>query len=214
MGVLGVPAEDVIFLGYPDCGLSELYYNYKSVQSQYTSIAGFNKTYASEGLGGTDHHSYIYGVPAPYNGYWMTEDLKNLFLNYKPQDVYVTSAYDDNSDHYVLNFFVTEALLSLDPLRLRPSSRRCTTPSCTRRVSCAIRSIAGRCRPSRPRSPFPMPPSLATRTPLGWSDIESVDVPVPLQIDRFRPQSQIPGDRAIYLAVRLGRVAGVVRQEQ
>src|SRR3954471_22646769 len=57
MGLLGLSPDDVIFLGYPDCGLRELYYYYTTPTSQFTSNAGLTHTYAYEGLGHTDYHS-------------------------------------------------------------------------------------------------------------------------------------------------------------
>jgi LmbE family N-acetylglucosaminyl deacetylase len=180
MGVLGLAPEDVIFLGYPDCGLYQLYYNYPTAQSQYTSMAGFTRTYASEGLGRMDYHRYLSGASAPYNGFWVIEDLKTLFRTYKPQDVYVTSAYDDHPDHYVLNYFVGEALLSLirSDATFQP-----TLHDAIVHAPCEL------CDPTyvwpmptfTPTAPFPMPPALGT-TPLGWSDVESVPVPAALRV--------------------------------
>ena len=181
MGVLGLTPADVIFLGYPDCGLNQLYLiNYRSQQSVYTSMAGFSSTYASEGLGGTDYHRYTTGASAPYNGYWLTEDLKTLLRSYRPQDVYVTSAYDDHPDHYVLNFFVGEALLSV--------IRADATFQPTLHDAIVHEPCELSCDPTyhwpmptfTPTVPFPMPPALGM-TPLGWSEVESVGVPAALQ---------------------------------
>ena len=57
-GVLGMQENDIIFLGYPDGGLYEIYTNYQSPDSIYTSFAGQKYTYGSRGLGGKDYHSY------------------------------------------------------------------------------------------------------------------------------------------------------------
>jgi LmbE family N-acetylglucosaminyl deacetylase len=212
MGVLGLTPDDVIFLGYPDCGLYQLYHDYASAQSRYTSVAGFTYTYASEGLGRTDYHSYIHGAPAAYNGFSLTDDLETLLRNYRPQDVYVTSAYDDHTDHYTLNHFVGDALLSLirsdatfqptlhdaivhEPCELCDETYHWPMPTFT------------------PTVPFPMPPQLGT-TPLGWSDAESVNVPAPLPVHDPDEQPQVAGNLALRVPRWTGRVAGVVRQEQ
>ena len=102
-----------------------------------------------------------------------------MLSNYRPQDVYVTSAYDDNPDHYTLNFFVTEALVGMmrqdatfqptlhDALVHEPCELSCNP------------SYPGRIRPLRRRSPFPAPPFLS-QTPLLWNDAQSVPVPAAL----------------------------------
>lgn len=181
MGLLGLAADDVIFLGYPDCGLRELYYYYTSPTSQFTSAAGFTQTYAYEGLGRTDYHSYMYGAPASYSGYSLLQDIRTILKNYNPQDIYLTSVYDDSTDHYAVHYLVSEAVLSL----LGPSG-----PAFQPTLHDAI--IDEPCELCDPNYHWPMPsftpteffqaPPFLSTTPLAWSEVESQAVP-PAMLD-------------------------------
>jgi LmbE family N-acetylglucosaminyl deacetylase len=179
MALLGLAADDVIFLGYPDCGLRELYYYYTTPGAQFTSDAGFTGTYAYEGLGHTDYHTYIYGVPANYNGYSLIQDLRTLLQNYKPQDIYLPSAWDNDLDHYALNFLVSEAVV---PMIRSDATFQPTMHDAILNEPCEL------CNPSyhwpmpafTPTIRFAAPPYLNT-TPLAWADVESVDVPAAMQ---------------------------------
>lgn len=175
MGLLGLAPDDVIFLGYADCGLREMYYYYTTPGSQFTSAAGFNRTYAYEGLGRTDFHTYMFGAPAPYSGYSILQDLTVLLRYYKPQDLYVTSAYDDNIDHFALNYLVSEAVVPV--MRADPSFQP-TMHDTLVHEPCEL------CDPSyqwpmpsfTPAQAFPMPPNIGT-TPLTWADVETIGLP-------------------------------------
>jgi LmbE family N-acetylglucosaminyl deacetylase len=180
MGVLGLAPSDVIFLGYPDCGLRQIYYNYTAVTSEYTSVAGRSRTYGFEGLGSTDYHTYIYGSPAKYNKPDMLQDIRTVLLNYRPQDIYVTSGYDEHSDHHTLNFFVVDAVTALT--RENPSFQATVHEAIVHEPCEMI------CDPSyhwpmpdfTPTQAFEEPPFLFM-TPRLWSDVESVPVPPALQ---------------------------------
>src|SRR3990172_7640394 len=180
MGALGLDQNDVIFLGYPDCGLRSLYYNYTDPNSIYTSVAGFTQTYSYEGLGNTDYHSYIYGAPANYNKPSMILDIKTILRNYNPQDIYVTSGYDHHPDHYSLYFFVVESMTSL--MKEVPSFQP-TLHEGIVHEPCELL-----CNPNyhwpdpsfTPNQNFPEPPYLYT-TPLGWNDVESMPLPTEMQ---------------------------------
>ena len=178
MGRLGLAPGDVIFLGYPDCGLRDLYYYYTTPASQYTSAAARTHTYAYKGLGQTDYHSAIYGTPASYNGFSVLQDLQAILRNYKPQDIYVTSAYDAHLDHYALNFFLGEAIVATirSDATFQPTLHE------------AIVHEPCPCDPNNhwpmpsftPTQPFSAPPGLSL-TPLAWSEVESVEVPAAMQ---------------------------------
>lgn len=175
MALLGLTPDDVIFLGYADCGLRELYYYYTTPAAQFTSAAGFNRTYAHEGFRRTDFHTAMFGTSAPYSGHSLRLDLTALLRYFKPQDIYVTSAYDENLDHYALNFLVSEAVVPL--LRTDPTFQP-TLHDVLVHEPCEL------CDPSyqwpmptfTPDQPFPMPALIGT-TPLAWADRESTAVP-------------------------------------
>ena len=180
MALLGVPASDVIFLGYADCGLREMYHYYTTATSQFTSAAGFRQTYAYEGFGSVDYHTQIYGVPANYSGYSVIQDIQTVLRNYKPQDVYVTSVYDANFDHYALNFMVLEATLALmqSDATFQPTIHEALVHEpcelCDPNYHWPLPSFT-------PTTPFPMPASLPP-TPLSWTGAERVIVPSIMQL--------------------------------
>jgi len=177
--VLGLSDDDVIFLGYPDCGLKRIYTTYTSPTSVYTSAAGFTETYAFEGLGRTDYHRYLYGVPALYNKPAMLDDITTLLRTMNPDEVYVTSGYDNHSDHFALYFFVVEAMVAL--VREQPSFRPILYEG-------FVHDPCEACNPEyrwpdpvfTPDQYFPELPYLYT-TPLRWLDVQSVEVPPAMQ---------------------------------
>jgi LmbE family N-acetylglucosaminyl deacetylase len=179
MGLLGLSPDDVIFLGYPDCGLRFLYYYYTGADAEFTSDAGFTRTYAYEGLGNTDYHKYIFGASANYSGFSIIQDLKTVLRNYKPQDIYTTSGWDASTDHWTFNFLLGEAILA--------NMREDATFQPTLHDG-FINAPCDGCDPSyrwpmpsfTPTTNFPAPPYLPT-TPLAWSDVESVEVPSVMQ---------------------------------
>jgi LmbE family N-acetylglucosaminyl deacetylase len=177
---LGLSANDVIFLGYPDCGIRDIYYLYLDPTSQFTSAAGFSQTYGSFGLGNTDYHRFIYGLPANYNGRQLVGDLQTVFRNYKPQDIYVVSSYDANLDHALTNISLSEAMLAqmgVDPT-FQP-----TLHDAFVHEPCELSCDPSYHWPNPPFTPtvdFSAPPFLSM-TPFTWADREQVVVPSVMQ---------------------------------
>src|SRR6478736_1638533 len=58
---LGTSEDDLIFLGYPDGALQNIYANYPSSGDQYFSGSGISATYGTRGLGRADYHTYHFG---------------------------------------------------------------------------------------------------------------------------------------------------------
>ncbi len=71
---LGLREQDVIFLGYPDASMRDIYDSTSGTQV-FTSQAGQTCTYGNRGLGGTDYHRYLTGVCAPYHEFPSRRDL-------------------------------------------------------------------------------------------------------------------------------------------
>src|SRR6266850_471996 len=110
--LLGLTEQDVIFLGYPELGLLQIY-NAASPTDVITSKAGQTQTYGNRGLGGMDFHRYRFGSPGPYNRVTMEQDIRTLLNDYQPDEVYTASHFDTHPDHLVTALLVTEALVSL-----------------------------------------------------------------------------------------------------
>ena len=110
--VLGLTEQDVIFLGYPDGSMLDIY-NAASPTQVFTSAAGQTSTYGNRGLGGMDYHSYRYGSPGPYNHATVSGDIQALLTTYMPDEIYTTGNFDTHPDHQATDLFVTEALVAL-----------------------------------------------------------------------------------------------------
>lgn len=104
LGVLGIPADHVLFLGYPDRGLMPMWTDHwtpeRSVSSAYT---------------GADHSPYVDSPTphAPYCGESLLDDIKKQMQAAQPTDIYVTHPNDDHPDHAAASVFVRTALEQL-----------------------------------------------------------------------------------------------------
>jgi LmbE family N-acetylglucosaminyl deacetylase len=104
MKLLGLDESNLIFLGYPDFGTFMIlrnYWNdarpYKSLLTRISSVP--YKTNLSFGS------SYI--------GDNILRDLKNVILNYKPDEIFVSHPADVNVDHKSLYIYLQVALADL-----------------------------------------------------------------------------------------------------
>jgi LmbE family N-acetylglucosaminyl deacetylase len=109
--LLGVTEQDVIFLGYPDAALMDIY-SAPSPTAIITSHAGRTSTYGNRGLGGMDFHSYKFGSPGSYNRVTVEQDLRTLLATYLPDEIYTVSHFDVHRDHHATALFVTDALVA------------------------------------------------------------------------------------------------------
>lgn len=103
--ILGGTAKDVIFLGYPDGDLGNLYQSKddKTFRQQFT---GKNQTYA---IIQKDYHSSVHGSPAPYNRSSLLGDLAEVLRTLQPTEIYVTDETDGHIDHRAAFWFVRDA---------------------------------------------------------------------------------------------------------
>lgn len=111
MRILGVPEEDVIFLGYPDGGLNLLWEKYWSYDQLYTH--NLLRTRFSP-------FQRIYHKNAPYCGASVLEDIKTIIKKYNPTDVFIPSAEDAHPTHWAVNCFCVMALEELKELGFSP----------------------------------------------------------------------------------------------
>ncbi len=107
---LGMIEDDLIFLGYPDGGLDEIYRNYTLASDVYLAPNGQSSTYGSRGLGRSDYHTYLHGLPADYNRPNMVGDLADLLAASLPDHIFVTGIHDTHSDHYTTYHVMKAAL--------------------------------------------------------------------------------------------------------
>lgn len=110
--VLGLSEQDVVFLGYGDQTLIDMWKSTDGAKV-FTSAAGQSATYGERGLGGTDYHRRRTGSPAPYSRDALLGDLKALIAEFQPDEIYTVNDWDYHPDHYAAVAFLTEALVAV-----------------------------------------------------------------------------------------------------
>lgn len=103
---LGVPEEDVIFLGYADSGLGKMYRssNGHPFEQAFTLR---RETYPGAR---PDYHSSAHGQPAPYTRTSLIDDLVEILRARRPRTIFVTHKSDHHPDHQAAFWFVRDAL--------------------------------------------------------------------------------------------------------
>ncbi len=101
-GILGIPKENLIFLGYPDFGTLKIWENYWGQNKPYKSF--LTKV------------SYVpykenYSFGRPYISESILTDIKEILKDIKPTKIFTTSPYDTNVDHRALYNFIRVAIL-------------------------------------------------------------------------------------------------------
>jgi len=109
---LGLREQDVIFLGYPDGSMRDIYDSTSGTQV-FTSLAGQTATYGNRGLGLMDYHRFLTGASASYSRNNVASDFQALLNNFRPDEIYTHSAFEGHTDHQAVALFVLEALASL-----------------------------------------------------------------------------------------------------
>jgi N-acetyl-1-D-myo-inositol-2-amino-2-deoxy-alpha-D-glucopyranoside deacetylase len=100
MSSLGLPPEDVTFLGYPDGAMASLW------------TADWAASRPRTGSNGFDHVPYDFALDpgAPYTGSSVTSDLASVIASFAPSTVVFPDADDANADHWAVNAFTQYAL--------------------------------------------------------------------------------------------------------
>jgi LmbE family N-acetylglucosaminyl deacetylase len=102
---LGMPADHIIFLGYPDRGLMAMASIRRDPGRPYTSP--FTKVSASP-------YRLTFRPRAPYTGTDLARDLEAVLLLAHPTVVITHHEKDRHSDHQALNLLVRETIRSLN----------------------------------------------------------------------------------------------------
>ena len=104
MRLLGLNADDLIFLGYPDFGTFSIFTRFWNTGKPFRSLL-------------TRISSVPYGdspsFKAPYFGENILKDLKKIILDYRPNKIFVSHPADVNVDHKSLYLFLQIALAQL-----------------------------------------------------------------------------------------------------
>ncbi|MCX5715533.1 MAG: PIG-L family deacetylase [Candidatus Omnitrophica bacterium] len=104
MKFLGVPEENLIFLGYPDFGMLEIFLNYWGDRKPFKNM-----------LSRVSQVPYENALTpnAPYKGEAVLWDIESALKKYKPTKIFVTNPVDTNRDHRAYYLFLQVALWNL-----------------------------------------------------------------------------------------------------
>lgn len=111
--VLGVPAENIIFMGYADTGMERevsFLHNlfYEKDEDKIHEGHCSKETYALEYQ--EDFHTKMHGNPCSYTRKNFKEDLREIIQLKNPDTIFTTSAEDVHGDHSGLFLFIKEIL--------------------------------------------------------------------------------------------------------
>lgn len=99
LGLIGVEASDIVFLGYPDFGLADLWNGATGYISPFTLKSEVPSAY-----------SFAHRVGAPYTRNSCVADIKDLIKEFDPTLVYSPRPTESSTDHWALGMFVAQAL--------------------------------------------------------------------------------------------------------
>jgi len=104
MKLLGLPENNLIFLGYPDFGTFTIFSRHWQGKKPYMSLLTRIRAVPYK-------ENLSFG--APYTGESILEDLKEVLLRYRPNKIFVSHPADVNGDHKALYLFLEVALQDL-----------------------------------------------------------------------------------------------------
>ncbi len=107
LAVLGVPAEDVVFLGYPDGGLDAARCVFMHGREGVLTVEGRSATYGAAGK--PDFAMALRGAHQPYTWRGFLDDVRDLLLHYHPDGI-VAVDFDSHPDHRMCSIAVETAL--------------------------------------------------------------------------------------------------------
>lgn len=106
--VLGLVPANVIFLGYPDGGLDDVY---RAQNEPY--FHPLTQKYATYEARKPDYHSSLHRIPALYTQAYALADITEIIQKTNPSEIYVTSDMDEALDHRAAFWLVRDSLRSL-----------------------------------------------------------------------------------------------------
>lgn len=105
LALVNFPRNDLLFLGYPDGGLANMY-QAKAGEVYWQRLTDKKATYHAHVL---DYRTAETGKPAPYRRTAMLKDLVGLIERYKPDTIYVTDEADSHGDHKAAYWYIKDA---------------------------------------------------------------------------------------------------------
>lgn len=105
MSGMGLGAQDVSFLGYPDFGTLAIFTGYWGDDKPYEAMLTKQTKVPYAGA---------MSCGAPYIGESVLADLKDILVEFRPTAIFVSHPADSNPDHKALYLFLRVALWDLD----------------------------------------------------------------------------------------------------
>jgi len=171
---LGMDADDLMFLGYGENTIQSLY-TAETDDTVISSSVG-TKTYGTDGK--PDYHSQRFGEAASYTRANLIQDIETIIKEYRPDDIYITSLYDTNSDNSYFYLFTLETLLKIK--KQDPSY----SPKMHEAVIHSSNDAAWPVRDAvdAPMTTFTKPNITAVGPALDWDIRESISVPDDMKV--------------------------------
>ncbi len=173
---LGTREADLIFLGYPDSVLEAMYQNFPNASDRLlTAPSGHTSTYAHRGASSTDYHNFRFGSHANYNRFNLIADLKDIIDSQRPEHIITVTEADTHPDHRTTSIATKAAILAVtaaDPSYV---------PVLNKMMVWSANSTYWP-ENANPSTYFNEPSGLVG-TGLNWSERESLDVPLAMQIE-------------------------------
>jgi len=104
LGKLGISADAITFLGYPDGGTRDMW------ETHWERSRPYRSPYTK-----TDHSPYAnsWTARAPYSGAQVVSDLTQVLSEFKPTVVLTTNPHDTHPDHWAAYAYLNAALAKL-----------------------------------------------------------------------------------------------------
>ena len=106
MARLGLPKEELTFLGYPDSGLEKIH----TMNGSALFLQLFTRRSETYGVTVPDYHSIRHGKPAPYLKANVVGDIAEIIRERQPKEIYVTHEGDTHGDHRAAFWYVRDAV--------------------------------------------------------------------------------------------------------
>lgn len=104
MEFLGVKKDQLVFLGYPDCGTEKIFTSFWDEKKPFKSMLTRVRQVPYEDA---------LSPRAPYVGESVIKDLKQVIVDFKPTKIFVSHPLDSNNDHRAFPLYLYVALWDL-----------------------------------------------------------------------------------------------------